>query len=142
MYCTVLGILERQDTNILSMSQYILYTSVYRFQRYCTDMHTHKHTYMCTFLFVIVLQNVELQNAELQNTEFQKIELQNAELQNAELQNVKSYGTSNLTKRRNTKRQILQNVEIQNVDYTKRQKNDRIGWLICFEIIYFSLHCD
>ncbi len=93
-------------------------------------------------LRVIVLQNVELQNAELQNAEFQNIELQNAELQNAELKNVESYRTSNLTKRRNIKRRILQKVEIQNVDNTKRRKNDRIGWLMYWEIIYFSLHCD
>jgi hypothetical protein len=82
-----------------------------------------------------VLQNVELQNAESQNAEFQNIELQNTELQNAELLNVESYRTPNLKKRRNTKRRILQNV-----DNTKRRKNDRLGWLICVEIIYFSLH--
>jgi uncharacterized protein YjbI with pentapeptide repeats len=80
---------------------------------------------------LIVLQNVELPNAELQNAEFQNIELQNVELQNAELQTVESYRTSNLTKRRNTKRRILQNVEIQNVE------NDRLGWLICFEILTY-----
>ncbi len=84
------------------------------------------------FLLVMGMSMIVLQN----------VELQNAELQNAELQNVESYRTSNLTKRRNTKCRILQNVEIQNVDNTKRQKNDRIGWLIYWEIIYFSLHCD